>query len=355
MSAHLKRGIIVWILGFLTFLAAINIFNAVMHGVDKKAEDTISPYLIRYIIPHIKIGDYFWISVAATCALLALTSIVAFRRLPDPHLFWKIDKLEEGIADNADTIRATQTSLLIHLENNRRAREEFLDKINTTLTDTRKETLSTLAKHEKAIQKINKNLQKTTREMMSTLEEEHSKSIQQMNMTLENSTKETHSMLEKAIEKQMAQIKEMTKRVEKLEQKLLPQPRLTSQNRPEEIKGIGAQLGRELRALGITNVAELITADPRTLAQETRATRDMIRRLQTTAQLLMIPGIKENHAELLEEAGIMTRKDLASQEPIQLSQKLETIVKTYIEQGRLRESEKPTIEEIVSWIRHAKI
>lgn len=355
MSAHLKRGIIVWILAFLTFLAAINTFYAVMLGTEKDFWEPINPYLIRRIIPNIPLHYYFWISVAATCAFLALTSIFAFRRLPDPHLFWKIDKLDEGIADNADTIRATQTSLLIDLENNRRAREEFMDKINTTLADTRKETLSTLKKHEKTIQETNKNLQKTAREMMGRLETEHGKSIQQMSMTLENATKETHSMLEKAMKKQMAQIEEMRKRVEKLEQKLLPQPKLTSQNKPEDIKGIGAQLGKELRALGITNVAELITADPRTLAEKTRATRDTIKHLQTTAQLLMIPGIKENHAELLEEAGITTRKDLASQEPIQLSQKLETIVKTYIEQRKLTESEKPTIEEISSWIRQAKI
>jgi predicted flap endonuclease-1-like 5' DNA nuclease len=355
MSAHLKRGIIVWILAFLTFLAAINVFNAVMYGVDKEAEDTISPYLIRYIIPKIEIRYYFWISVAATCLFLALTSIVAYRRLPDPHLFWKIDKLEEGIADNAETIRATQTSLLVDLENSRKAREELMDKINTTLADTRKETLSALEKHEKAIQETSKSLQKATRDMLATLEEKHSKSIQQMNITLQNATKEANSMLEKAMKKQRAKMEEVMKRVEKLEEKLLPKPKLTSQNKPEDIKGIGPQLGKELRALGITTVAELIIADPRTLAEKTRATRDTIKRLQTTAQLLMIPGIKESHTELLEETGITTRKDLASQEPIQLSQKLETIAKTYIEQGRLAESEKPTIEEIVSWIRNAKI
>ena len=355
MSAYLKRGIIVWVLGFLTFLAAINTLYAVMLGTVKNAYDLIDLYLISDVIGNIPLHYYFWISAAATCAFLALTTIVAFRRLPDPHLFWKIDKLEEGIVDNTETIRATQTSLLLDLENTRRAREELMNKINTTLADTRKETLFTLEKHEKAIHEANKNVQRTTREMLDTLQEEHGRSIRQMNTTLENATKENHNMLEKATKKQMAQIKEMTKRIEKLEQKLLPQPRLTSQNRPEDVKGIGPQLGKDLRALGITNVAELITADPRTLAQETRATRDMIRRLQTMAQLLMIPGIKENQAELLEEAGITAIKDLASQEPIQLSQKLETIAKTYMEQGRLRESEKPTFEEIVSWIRQAKI
>jgi len=344
MSAHLKRGLIVWILGFLTFLAAINTLYAVILGVEKDAGEPVNPYLIRYVIPDIPLHYYFWGSVIATCALLAVTSIFAFRRLPDKHLFWKIDKLETGIADNAETMRATQRSLLIDLADGRKAREELISKVDTSLADTRKETLSRLERHEEAIQGMNKDVQRTTRQMASRIEQEHSKAIEQMNMTLE-----------KAVKKQATQIKTMTKRVEKLEQKLLPQPKLTSQNKPQTIKGIGRQLGKELKALGITTVADLITADSRTLAKETRATRDMIKHLQTTAQLLMIPGIKENQAELLEEAGITTRKDLARQEPIQLSQKLQPIVKTYIEQKKLTKREKPTIEEISSWIKQAKI
>jgi len=351
----LKRGIIIWVLAFLTFLSAVNTFNAVLHGVDKEAEDAISPYLIRYIIPNMKIRDYFWISVAATCVFLALTCVVTFRRLPDPHLFWKIDKLEEGIADNAETIRSTQTSLLLDLENTKRAREESVEKINNALVVTRGETLSTLEKHEAAIKETNRTFQKTTREMMSKLEEEHGKSIQQMSMSLENALKETHSMLEKAMRKQIDQTREITMRVESLERKLLPTPKLTSQHKPEDVKGIGPQLGRELRTVGITNLAELITADPRTVAQEIRATRDTVRRLQTIAQLLMIPGVEESHAEMLEEAGIATRKDLASQDPIQLGQKVEAIARTYIEQGKLTASEKPTFEEIVTWIKQAKL
>ena len=346
MSAYLKRGLIVWILGFLTFLAAINVIYAVMLGArpDIKAEEPVNPYLIRYVIRDIPLHYYFWGSVVATCALLAVTSIFAFRRLPDRHLFWKIDNLEKGIADNTETMRATQRSLLVDLADGRKAREELVSKVDKSLADTRKETLSKLQKHEEAIQGMSKDVQSTTREMIFRIEQEHDKAIEQMNVTLE-----------KAVKKQATQIKAMTKRVKKLEQKLLPQPKLTSQNKAETIRGIGRQLGKELKALGITTVAELITADPRTLAKETRATRNMIKHLQTTAQLLMIPGIDENHAELLEEAGITTRKDLAGQEPIQLSQKLQPIVKTYIEQKKLKKREIPTIEELSSWIKQAKI
>lgn len=354
MLTHLKKGILVWILGFLTFLAAVNVLNAVMHGVDKGAEDSIGLYLIGSVVPDIKLRDYFWISVAATCILSALTSIVAFRTLSDPHLLWRIDKLEEGMANNADTIRVTHMNLVEDIENSRKAREEFMNKITTNLRDTRKEILSMLNKNEKHMQEIEENFQEPVREMMSTLEK-YGESIQQISTSIESVTKETRKTLKDTMKNQIAHIEKMTKRVAKLEEKLLPQPIITSRNKPEDIRGVGPRLGEELRALGITTVADLVTTDSRTIAEKTRASRDTIEHLQTTAQLLMIPSISEKHVELLEETGVTTRKELASQEPIQLSQKLEAITKTYLEQGKLSESEKPTIEEIVSWIRHAKI
>lgn len=157
------------------------------------------------------------------------------------------------------------------------------------------------------------------------------------------------------MEKQREQIGEIIERVERLEEDLLPQPILTSRSKPEEIKGVGPRLGEELRNLGITKVADLLTADSRLVAEETRASRDAVQHFQAIAQLSIIPGISQDHAELLEEVGITTRTQLATQEPLRLSQKLETITKTYIEEGKLDESEKPTVEEIVSWIRRAKI
>ena len=96
-----------------------------MHGVDKSADDRINLYLIKNVLPNIRIGDYFWISIVATGILLALTSIVAFRKLPDPHLIWRIDKLEESMADNVDRIRVSQVGILRDLENNKKAREEL--------------------------------------------------------------------------------------------------------------------------------------------------------------------------------------------------------------------------------------
>ena len=67
----------------------------------------------------------------------------------------------------------------------------------------------------------------------------------------------------------------------------------------------------------------------------------------------MVPGIDENDAGLLEEAGIIGRRELASQDPVQLSRMIGEVVKANAP-GRPSEGGKPTIEEVSSWIRLAK-
>ena len=69
---------------------------------------------------------------------------------------------------------------------------------------------------------------------------------------------------------------------------------------------------------------------------------------------IMIPSVDENDAELLVEAGVTSRKELAAQDLVPLSRKIGEVAKTYIEEGKMPEDEKPTIEEISSWIKMAK-
>jgi predicted RecB family nuclease len=69
--------------------------------------------------------------------------------------------------------------------------------------------------------------------------------------------------------------------------------------------------------------------------------------------LLMVPGITETDAEMLIDAGIKSRKELAEQDLIQLSSKVGEIAKIYANQEKITKDEYPTIEEIYSWIRMA--
>jgi predicted RecB family nuclease len=108
-----------------------------------------------------------------------------------------------------------------------------------------------------------------------------------------------------------------------------------------------------LKGLGITSVHEFLTTNPTLIGEKTRLSPETAQNLQTIAQLLMVPGITEADAEMLVDAGIKSRKELADQDLIQLSNRVSGIAKVYVNQGKIPKDESPTIEEISSWIRMA--
>ena len=369
----LEKGIGVWILGFSAFLAGLNALNAVILWIYQGADAIIEPYLVGFILGKIQVKEYFWLSLITTLIFMGLTSIVAYSGPTRYQALLKmIAGVEEKLAANTRKLEVTRTGVFAKLEYDKMAREELFNTVNTNIDNTRKEMLSLTERQWKAIQK--------TREEMLGLLEEQAKAIQKevfsaVNTNLGNTRKKMLGMLEKqgkAIQKAMQKVRRLNKqgavtaekqrveladiraRLERLERELMPpQPRLTSRSSPEEIKGIGPRFGEELRSIGITNVGELVTADPALIAERTHLTPEMALRLQARAQLLMVPGIDENDAELLEEAGIVSRRELASQDPVQLSRMIGEVVKANAP-GRPSEAGKPTIEEVSSWIRLAK-
>ena len=140
-----------------------------------------------------------------------------------------------------------------------------------------------------------------------------------------------------------------------LEEKLAqPKPLLSSQSNLEEVKGIGPKKAQELKEIGITNVGEFITSSPETIAKKMESSDKTVERLQSRAQFAMVPGLNDVGIQLLEEAEIKDRKSLGEQDPIDLSKKLGAIFKTNVDQGKLAENDKPTIEQIESWVKYAR-
>jgi predicted RecB family nuclease len=132
------------------------------------------------------------------------------------------------------------------------------------------------------------------------------------------------------------------------------QAELKSLANPEDIKGIGPSLGKELRDLGINSVGDFLTTDPTIIGEKTRVSQEMAETLQSIGQLMMVPGVNANDAEILLEAGIKSRKALAGQDLINLCRKVNKIAKIYVDQGKISKEEYPTIEEVSSWIRMAR-
>jgi predicted flap endonuclease-1-like 5' DNA nuclease len=249
---------------------------------------------------------------------------------------------------------ATTTELAENIENNRKNSRQLFKKVDTNLEDAKKETLAVIEKQGKTIRKVG-------REMVSTVETRVGETIEEMLGALkkqETTIRGVRRLNEQeaaSLKEQRAELIDIRVRLEKIEEKIMtPQPRLNSQDNPEVIKGIGPRLGEELRAVGITNVGRLVTADPAIIYEKTRASQIMAERLQATAQLRLVPGVDENDAEMLIDAGITSIKDLADQDLADLGRRIFEIAKTYVEEGKISKDENPTIEEVSSWIKMAR-
>ena len=348
-----KRGVTVWILGFLTFLAALNSFGAII--LWTRGDLTIPKlYLIGDMVGNLSAENYLWISLTATFIFLGLTCIVAYRKQPpDPEIVKMFVKVGGNLAALRKTQEATSLELAESIEHNGKTNRSFFKKVSTTLEDSKKETFAEMEKQRKAIQKAHKDVVSTVETKVGETREEMLGALKKQDTTILG-VRRLNEQSAVALKEQRAELEDIRIRLEKIEEKMIsPQPRLNSQDNPEEIKGIGPRFAEDLRSIGITNVGELVTADPVIVAERTRLSPEMASQLQARARLQMIPGIDEKDAELLEEAGISSRSQIARQEPIQLSRRLGLIAETNL-QGSPFEGWKPTIEEVDCWIKQAK-
>ena len=95
----------------------------------------------------------------------------------------------------------------------------------------------------------------------------------------------------------------------------------------EDIEGIGPAFGKKLRAAGVSTIKELLeaakTADGRTaLAEQTKLKEESILTWASHADLLRVPGIDPQFAELLAASGVDSPAELAGRDAANLTAKL---------------------------------
>jgi len=174
------KGIGVWVLGFLTFLAGLNALNAVVRWALADGDRVFEPYLIGGFTGEMQVATYFWVSIIVMVLFLGLTAIIAYSRAPpDPDILSRIVGIEEEMATTRSVLESTQIGLYQRLEDSEKAREELFNKVDATLRDFTEKTVG-------------------------------------------------------ALEKQMAELATLGTRLEKLEKELLPKPRRTDESSPEE-------------------------------------------------------------------------------------------------------------------------
>lgn len=323
MSTERTKGTRVWIFAFLSFIAGLNVFNAVMlltlHGSDFIVEFSI----MNFILLTVSALAYFLVFTITTFVLLGLTFYFLFKGLPaDPKVFQRLSEVEASLAQNTNMLENMQIGFFRRLEDNEKTTDEILQKMNISLGETRKETSDALEKQRKALRDVQK---------------ENKKNID-------------------IIKKQATEVMGVKKRVVKIEKALSPaKAKLTSKSKLEAVKGIKPRLAKGLETMGITQVGQFLATDPAVIAGKTMELHETVTNLQAQAQLLMVPGIDANDAELLVKAGITSRKELAEQDPVQLCRALVNVANTYVEKGKMSANRVPTIDEVWSWIRSAKL
>jgi predicted flap endonuclease-1-like 5' DNA nuclease len=337
------KGASLWILGFLAFLAGLNAVNAVFLWVEYEPQTIIQPYLIGGFIGGLSVATYFWISMLATFVFLGMTLSNLLGKLPDATMFDDVVEKMKDLKNDEKVLEKIKTRLMI---------------IDASLSDIRRGFLEGFSEQGADIKKIRLELSSKLDKKLAAFKEEVAKSLEKLEKSVEKTLKKAEAANRKstaAISNKMREIASIKSRLEKLEGELVqPKPQLTSRSELRKVKGIGTHLAKALEGIGITSVGELILTDPLIIAEKTGTPQKTVERLQGRAQLLMVPSITEKDLTLLEELGITTRRKLAEQDPIELGRKMNGIFKAYVEKGKISEAEKPTIEEISSWIRLAK-
>jgi len=350
-----KRGIPVWIAAFATFLAILSSFVMAVLLVNEGAGSIVRPYILGGIFGDLSAETYLWISVTTTFIFLGITCIIVYRKQPPkPEIVKMFLKVGGNLAALRKVQEASITEVADQLEYERKVNQKFFSKVNLNFEEIKKETLALLADQRKAIKKSRLDLISAIEKKAVEAEEKMSADFRKQG-TVMIGVKRLSEEGATALKNQHSELEEIKLRLERIEGNIVPnQAKLNSLANPEDIKGIGPSLGKELRGLGIASVGEFLTTDPTIIGEKTRVTQEMAENLQSMAQLMMIPGVDANDAELLIEAGIKSRKELANHDLIQLSRKVGEIAKIYVDQGKISKDEYPTIEEISSWIRMSR-
>jgi predicted flap endonuclease-1-like 5' DNA nuclease len=333
------KGTTLAILGFFAFLAGLNAVNAIVLWTQLGPETMFEPYLIGSLTGELSIATYLLISILATFVFLGTTLSGLVSKLPDPTVLDNIVEKVNGLENDQKALEKIKTRLMI---------------IDAGLNDIRKGFLEGFSEQNEDIKKIRGELSNKSDKKLGDFKEDMTKQLVRIEKAMQKA-EQTSRKSTTTISKQTKEIPKIKSRMENLEKELVqPKPQLSSQSELKKVKGIGIHLTNDLRGMGIASVGELILTDPMIIAQKTGTSQKTVEKLQGRAQLLMVPGIKGKDIALLEDIGITTRKKLAEQDPVELGMKMNGILKAYVEKGKVSEAEKPTVEEISSWIKFAR-
>ncbi len=369
------KGIAIWILGFFSFLSAANVINAVFMWFNTGPASTFTPYLLGGVTGPIPVYAYFVISVLATLVFFAVTADRVVNELSVGDQIGvineKANRLQAGQESQRTVLEGVQAKVFLLDESLENARQEFSRQILEQGDAIKKNAETGHQAQQKILNGVEgrvflldesmKGVKKGLNEQAEAIKGVNTNLVERVSPQISDvkadlaQVEQRDKKTEAANAKQRDEIKEIRLKLERLEATLgTPKTLLTSQSNVEDVKGIGPGKGAELKEIGITNAGDLIMADPKAVAEKTGASENTVGKWQGRAQLSLIPGMKDKDLTLLEELDITDRKSLATQDPIELGKRINAIFKVNLARGKVSEADKPTIEEIDSWVKFVK-
>jgi hypothetical protein len=370
------KGKGIWALSFFSFLSGLNAITAIFLAMDLGIEGNFQPYLIDSFTGPIPIYVYLIASIVATLIFLGGTAARVVSELSNKELLNEINakasNLESGQKLQQKVLESLQARVFLVDESLNAMRKEvakaftkqeedmkqvqanLVKRFASEIADVKGEMAKQLNAQSKTIKQINENLVNLFTKNLAEVKDELARELVAVETTMAKHERDNKKTA-KAISKQEEEIANIKLTLDRMEEAFVsPKPQLTSDSKPEDVRGIGETTGNDLRAVGITSVGELVLADPAVIAARTEMSEKTIEKLQGRAQLAMVPGIKEKELILLEEVEVMNRKQLAEQDPLELGKKISDAFKVCVEKGKIPEAEKPTIEEVYSWVKFAR-
>jgi hypothetical protein len=380
------KGTTIWILALLSVLSGANVVNAVIMWFNLGPEGTFTPYMLGNFIGAIPVYVYLFVSALLTAVFLGGTShrIVSELSYDDKinAIDEEVNRLESGLQFQHEILEGVQTRMFMvdeSLEHTRKMFSMDLVKQGNALRQSFERSSKSQQKMLDGVQEqvflIDKRLNNirmglkeqrgATKEIIGDFLESLGpqlamikKTVERQHREMENAfaqfeQKEKNSMA--TIMEQKNELAEIRLKLEKLETSIFePKPLLESQSSVTDVKGIGHGKAAKLKEIGITNVGDFITADSKVVAGGIGSSEMTVEKLQGRAQLSMVPGVKEKHLLLLEGVNVRDRNSLSEQNPIELSRKINTIFEANVAKRKISPADKPTIEEIDSWVKFSR-
>ena len=154
-----KRGIIVWMSAFVTFLSIMSSFYMVVLLINNGVDAVVSPYLLSGLFGPLSVETYLWISIVTTFLLMGLTCIIIYlRQPPDPELVKLLLKVGGNLAALRKSQEASISEIVDQIDYGRKVNQKFFSTVTSDLEGNKQEMEALLEKQGRAFKRIRSDL-----------------------------------------------------------------------------------------------------------------------------------------------------------------------------------------------------